>query len=254
MHLRPAAAYNVYRRFRCRKRPATEPVFSGPMDYGAESLPIFDGLTSGIVPDKAHGRSRCKTSGVPGIPARQDGIGITARPGRIMFEPTFENRATLGLVFVERVDQIPLSLLHLRTDPDRSTVQRHISPAVVMDPRKAGRAISRNHRARKMRLVQSRRDTEHSRIGRTNVRTQRHDEIPEEKRRLEGVQPVAFNLHRRTEHVARNRSAYVPGAVFPAFGLFFHTSEACRRHRPSFREPCASPNGRRCRRTPFRAA
>ena len=115
---------------------SVQPVFSGPMDYGAESLPIFDGLASGIVPDKAHGRSRCKTSGVPGIPTRQDDIGITARPGRIMFEPTFENRATLGLVFVERVDQIPLTLLHLRTDPDRSAVQRHISPAVVMDPRK----------------------------------------------------------------------------------------------------------------------
>lgn len=252
MHLRPAAAYNVYRRFRCRKRPATEPVFSGPMDYGAESLPIFDGLTSGIVPDKAHGRSRCKTSGVPGIPARQDGIGITARPGRIMFEPTFENRATLGLVFVERVDQIPLSLLHLRTDPDRSTVQRHISPAVVMDPRKAGRTISRNHRARKMRLVQSRRDTEHPRIGRTNVRTQRHDEIPEEKRRLEGVQPVAFNPSYRAR---RPKSLRLRArSSFSGIQPFFHTSEACRRHRPSFREPCASPNGRRCRRTPFRAA
>lgn len=59
--LGPAAAEEVDRRFRRRDRPPAEAVFSGPVNHDAACFPVFDGLTSGIVPKYPHG-------GIPGKP------------------------------------------------------------------------------------------------------------------------------------------------------------------------------------------
>ena len=81
------------------------------MNYGAACFPVFDGLTSGIVPKYPHGGIPGKPFGPFRVAARQKSVGIAARPGRIMPEPALENRSPLGSVPVKRIYQIPFSLL-----------------------------------------------------------------------------------------------------------------------------------------------
>ena len=188
------------------------------MNHGAAYFPVFDGLTSGIVPKYPHGGIPGKPFGPFRVAARQKSVGIAARPGRIMPEPALENRPPLGSVPVKRIYQIPFSLLNLRADCNRSAVQRYVSPAVVMHPRQAAGGLGRSapgYRTRKVRLIQGRGDPENPGVGTADVRTQRHDEVPEKECRLEGVKPVALDLHRRTQHIARSEAAHMSGTVFP---------------------------------------